>query len=206
MKKLLLIFSGLLLAGTAAAQHVTNYNTKVAALCHGKPKRLIEISQGQGVCITEFDRNGRVVSEKLDKYDYTFNYRWTDTQLIVTACNDEGQVLNTLPLDYVEEPGRLQISSPTMGTIEFFFNENGTVKKVLISKNGQQGGFTAQYASDDPYCCTTFEIISQGKVAGIVNNEYSERDEMGNVTECVQRMNDYTSTISRRITYYDEEP
>lgn len=203
MKKLLLIFSGLLLAGSAAAQHITSYNTRIATIYHGTPKTLIEIAEGQGACITEFDRNGRIVSEKLDKYDYTFNYQWTDTQLIVTACNDEGQVLNTLPLDYVEEPGRLQISSPKIGTIEFFFNDNGTVKKVLISKNGQQGGFQAKYESDNPYRCTTFEIIANEKVAGKVTNEYLEEDEHGNPVECVQSVNGNSFAIHRKITYYE---
>lgn len=203
MKKLLLIFSVLFLADPAAAQSLTNYNTKIATIYHGTPKTVMDIAEGQGVCITEFDRNGRIVSEKRDKYDYTFNYRWTDTQLILTMCNDEGQVLNSLAMNYVEEPGRLLIDSGKMGSIEFFFNDNGTVQKVLFNKNGQQSGFSTRYESDNPYLCTSFELFTNGKVTGTATNEYLEEDEHGNPIECIQSANGNSFAIHRKITYYE---
>ncbi|WP_418992906.1 hypothetical protein [Alistipes sp.] len=203
MKRILLLLSGLLLAGTAPAQHITNYNTKIATIYHGKPRTLIEIAEGQGVCITEFDTAGRIVSEKLDKYDYTFNYRWTESKIVLTVCDDAGNKLNTLEMDYAEEPGRLFIDGGKMGTIEFLFNDNGTVDRIISSKNGQQGGLRALYEPDDPYRCTTFEIMVNGKVAGKATNEYTEEDEAGNPVECIQTANGTACAIHRKITYYE---
>ncbi len=197
--------TALFTVGVAYAQDVTNYTTRIAQVYHGKPKIVMDIAENLGACVTEFDPNGRIISEKQDKNDYTTLYEWGERTIKVSAVKPDGSVFSVLELNYVEDADHLLVGI-NENTMDHIFNSNGTLDKFIHTyKNNPSFVVQFEYADDNPYVYVKTKAYMGKKLVSEGDAEATEFDEQGNITEFVLTVNGQQTTMRRQIIYYDEE-
>ncbi|MDE7304887.1 MAG: hypothetical protein K2N04_03115 [Alistipes sp.] len=206
MKKILLLMAAIFAVGFSYAQDVTYYTTRIAQIYHGKPKTVMDIAEGLGICIMEFDKNGRIISKKQDEYECTNFYEWGENTIKVSTVKPDGSVVNIIELNYVEDVGHLLIDNRRENIIDHVFNMNGTMSKFIHTYKDMPS-FTAQfeYANDNPSFFVKIKAYRGKKLVGEFDTRVIEFDEQGNCTEFVETGNGQEMTTHRRIIYYDEE-
>ena len=203
-KKIMVMIVSLLSTCLTYSQHITNYTTRIAEIYYGKPQMLTEVAVGEGVYTTIFDENGHILSEKSSKHKAEIKYEWINNKLIMHVYSDQGEFLRSLEFDYIETPNRFYIGN-FLGSFDFIFNENGTIHKLITTKNNELGTMIYVYSKENPLLKEKGMIVSDNnKVVAEVMINVSIPDEYGNYTRIVQLFNDKEFVGLRKITYYND--
>lgn len=205
LKKSFYLLAALFAVGSAYAQDATYYTTRIAQVYHGKPKTVIDFTEGTGACVMEFDRNGRIISEKQEEHEFTILYEWGEKTIKALAVKPDGSKLCVMELNYVEDAGHLLVGIND-NTIDHVFNSNGTLDKFIHTyKDKSSFILQFEYADDNPYVSVKSKAYMGKKLVSDSDAVATEFDEQGNITELVQTFNGQKITTRRHIIYYDEE-
>jgi len=205
MKKIFVFITVFFTVGFAYAQDAVYYTTRIAQAYHGKPKTVMDIVDGMGVRVMEFDQNGRIISLKQDKNEFTILYEWGDKTIKASAVKPDGSVFNVLELNYVEDAGHLLVGVKD-NTFDHVFNSNGTLDKYIHTyKDNPSFIMQLEFANDNPYVPVKYKAYTGKKLVTEIEAVATEFDERGNITEFVQTFNGQKITTRRHIIYYDEE-
>ena len=183
-----------------AAVDAQNLTAAQMNIYFGHPKKATQ-STPQGVMVTEFDRDGRILSTT--QGNMRIDYDWAEDGKSVTLSMFQGQNIKDSGVIEISEMSPEKLAYNVGGAVDYTveFKANGAVSKGVMSN--PQMAITTEYfyKEGDEYYPYAIEM-RMGDQAQKVSVTVDRKDEAGNAVEFTQELMGQKEVTHLDIEYY----